>query len=286
MQIITLTSDSGNKDHYVASMKGTIISLFSTATIVDVSHEIRPFDIAEAAHQLRNCFDDFPVGTIHIIGVDAEPQITPGTDEGSFPSILKYKGQYFVSNDNGFFGAFLDQNHPEEFYRVEGLVEVGKHYTFPTKQLLIPIACKILNGENMKSFAEARNKYKKALTPSVLIEKNVIKGYVVHIDAFGNLISNIQRQHFDRHDKDVPYTIYFRNKEYFIEQVSPGYNAVPPGDMVAIFNSNELLEIAINRGANAANGGAQQLCGVRVGDMIRVEFTPRGSHDNFDSLFS
>jgi hypothetical protein len=123
MQIITLTSDSGTKDHYVASMKGAIVSLFSSALIIDVSHEIRPFDIAEAAHQLRNCFDDFPIGTVHIIGVDAEPQITPGSDEGSYPSILKYKGQYIVANDNGFFGAFLDQNHPEEFYRVEKLVE-------------------------------------------------------------------------------------------------------------------------------------------------------------------
>jgi S-adenosylmethionine hydrolase len=286
MQIITLTSDSGYKDHYVASMKGTIISLFSAATIVDISHEIRPFDIAEAAFQLRNCFNDFPIGTLHVIGVDAEPHFTPGADEGSYPSILKYKGQYLVSNDNGFFGAFLDLDHPEEFYRVEGILESNKHYTFPTKQILIPIACKILNGDNIKSFAVPRNKYKKALTPSVLIEKNVLKGYVVHIDAFGNLITNIQKQHFERYEKDVPYTIYFRNKEYFIEQVSLGYNAVPPGDMVAIFNENELLEIAINRGANSSNGGAQQLFGVRVGDMIRVEFTPRGSHDNFDSLFS
>ncbi len=286
MQIITLTSDSGNKDHYVASMKGAIISLFSAATIIDITHEIRPFDIAQAAHQLRNCFDDFPLGTVHVIGVDAEPQVTPGADEGSFPSILKFNGQFIVSNDNGLFGAFLNENHPEEFYRVESILEQGKHYTFPTKQLLIPIACKILNGDNLKSFAVARTKYKKAFTHSVVIEKNVIKGYVIHIDAFGNLITNIQRFQFERYDKEVPYTIYFRNKEYFIEQVSPGYNAVPPGEKVAIFNSNNYLEIAINRGANASNGGAEQLFGVRVGDMIRVEFTPRGSHDNFDTLFS
>jgi S-adenosylmethionine hydrolase len=108
---------------------------------------------------------------------------------------------------------------------------------------------------------------------------------VVHIDAFGNLITNINKHYFDRYEKDVAYTIYFRNKEYFIEQVSQGYNAVPPGDKVAIFNSNNLLEIAINRGANASTGGAEQLFGIRVGDMIRIEFTPRGSHDNFDSLF-
>lgn len=285
MQIITLTSDSGTKDHYVASMKGAIATLYSSALIIDITHEIKPFDIAEAAHQLRNCFDDFPLGTVHIIGVDAEPQITPGSDDGAYPSIMKYKGQYIVANDNGFFGAFLNQNLPEEFYRLEKLVEAGKHYTFPTKQLLIPAACKILNGENLKSFATTRDKFKKALSPSVLIEKNLIKGYVVHIDAFGNLISNIHRQYFDRYEKDVPYTIYFRNKEYFIDQVSAGYNAVPPGDKVAIFNSNNLLEIAINRGANASTGGAEQLFGVRVGDMIRIEFTPRGSHDNFDSLF-
>jgi len=285
MQILTLTTDNGTKDHYVASIKGKILSLYAAATIIDISHDIRPFDISEAAYQVKNCFRDFPMGTVHVIGVDSEPQMAPGTDDGMYPSILKFQGQYFISNDNGFFGAFLHQDEPEEFYQVHSIIDEGKYYSFPTKQLLIPLACRILNGDHIASFAHPKEKFKRAYSPSVMVETNVIKGYVAHIDAFGNLISNIHRSYFERYSKDIPYTIYYRNKEYFIEQVSLGYNAVPPGEKVAIFNSNDFLEIAINLGANGTSGGVEQLCGVRVGDMIRVEFTPRGSHENFDSLF-
>ena len=95
MQIITLTTDMGTKDHYVAALKATILSKIPDVHIIDISHAVRPFDISEAAYHVRSCYEDFPEGTIHIVGVDSEPVINFGGADGSFPSVLEDSGQYF-----------------------------------------------------------------------------------------------------------------------------------------------------------------------------------------------
>jgi len=285
MQIITLTTDMGVRDHYVAAIKGAIFRLSPGATIVDVSHTVRPFDIAEAAYYISSCFSDFPEGSIHIIGVDSEPMINFSGSEGSFPSILIFKGHYFISNDNGFFGAFLQDQQADAFYRIDDVLSRPDLFKFPTKNMLVPAACKILNGEKIESFASEYKSFKKAFTLGALIETNLIKGNVVHIDNYGNLITNVHESLFDRFGKETPFTIYYRNKDYHIDEISSTYNSVPSGEKVAIFNNNGLLEIAINRGANMSNGGAEKLFGVRIGDVIRIEFTPRGSRNTLESLF-
>ena len=114
MQIITLTTDNGYQDHYVAAIKGRLLQSLPGAHVVDVSHGIAPFNVTEAAFQLRCCFEDFPSGTIHIVGVDTEPLFD--SDQERYPGILKFKGHYFISNDNGFFGSFLEEDFPEAFF--------------------------------------------------------------------------------------------------------------------------------------------------------------------------
>ena len=285
MQIITLTTDMGLKDHYVAAVKGTLYKSNPGVTIVDISHEVRPFDVAEAAYYLRSCFEDFPEGTIHIIGVDAEPMVNFGGSEGSFPSILVFKGHYFVGNDNGFFGSFLQENIPEAFYRIDDVLSKISLFKFPTKNIFAPIASRIVAGDELDSFASAYTHYKKALESNAIIETNLIKGKVVHVDNFGNIITDVHKTLIERFAKDIPFTIYYRNKDYYIEEISATYNSVPVGEKVAIFNDRGFLEIAINRGANGSNGGAEKLFGVRIGDVVRVEFTPKGSHTTLDSLF-
>ncbi|MFN5735295.1 MAG: SAM-dependent chlorinase/fluorinase, partial [Flavobacteriales bacterium] len=114
MQIITLTTDVGLKDFYVAAVKGTLLKKVPNVHIIDVSHDIKPFDVAEAAYQLRSCFDAFPDGTIHLIGVDSEPVLTTSLDSEfinkSLPMLLLFKNQYVVVNDNGFIGSFLRED--------------------------------------------------------------------------------------------------------------------------------------------------------------------------------
>ena len=285
MQIITLTTDMGVRDHYVASLKGAIYSQLPNAHIVDVSHTVRPFDVAEAAYYISSCYQDFPAGTVHVIGVDSEPMVNFSGSEGCFPSILVFKEQYFISNDNGFFGSFLEENNHDGFYRVDDVLSDMSLFKFPTKNMLIPAACKILAGVKIEDFASPFKSFKRAFSPSAVIETNLIKGNIVHIDNYGNLITNVHQTLIERFGKDTPFTIYYRHKDYHIDEISPTYNSVPSGEKVALFNSNGLLEIAINRGANASNGGAEKLFGLRIGDVVRIEFTPRGSRNTLESLF-
>jgi len=285
MQIITLTSDMGLKDHYVASMKGTVLGLVPEAHIIDVSHNIRPFNVAEAAYQISCCYADFPAGTVHVIGVDSEPMINFGGTDGAFPCIMVFAGQYFISSDNGFFGTFLKDEQPDAFYRIDDVMSNPKLFKFPTKSILIPAACRLLNGEKVTDFCSPQENYKRAFLQTAVVEQNLIKGNVCHIDTFGNLITNVNKELFERFGKNEPFTIYWRNKDYYIDEISSAYNSVPNGEKVAIFNHNELLEIAINRGANSTSGGAERLFGMRVGDVIRIEFTPRGSRTTIESLF-
>jgi len=285
MQIITLTTDMGERDHYVASLKGYILRLCPEARIVDISHNVKPFDAAEAAFFLNSCIEDFPEGTVHVIGVDTEPMINFSGSEGSFPSIMKFRGQYIISNDNGFFGSFIKEETHDGFYRMDDVLSNPSLFKFPTKNMLIPAACRILKGDNVEDFCSPFGSFKKAFALTAVIEPNLIKGNVIHIDNYGILITNVHHSLFERFGQETPFTIYYRNKDYHIDEISPTYNTVPPGEKVAIFNQNGLLEIAINRGANSSTGGAEKLFGIRLGDVIRIEFTPRGSRTTLESLF-
>ncbi len=283
MQIITLTTDNGYHDYYVAAIKGKLFQAFPAAHVIDVSHGITPFNIREAAFQLRSCFEEFPAGTIHLIGVDSEPQFEAQKER--FPGILKFKEQYFICNDNGFFGSFLEEDFPDEFYLYTAIKTQPEAWRFTTKNCFIDLAQRIANKEALSSFCEVSRTYKRAFDQKPAIDQLLIRGIVIHIDSFGNLITNITKSDFERFGNDIPFIIKYQKKEYFIDEISPTYNAVSQGERVAIFNSSGRLEIAINRGANAGFGGASKLFGMRIGDPVHVEFTPQGSKENIQSLF-
>ena len=285
MKIITLTTDMGLNDHYVASIKGVLLSSLPDVQIVDITHTVKPFDANEAAYHLASCYENFPEGTIHVVGVDTEPIINFGTTGGAFPSILKHKGQYFISNDNGFFGAFLNHEPPEEFVRIDDVMSDPNLFKFPTKNVLAKAAIRLLKGESLTDIGSPEEHFNTAFALAAISETNLIKGHVIHIDSYGNAITNVSRELFERIGNDTDFTIYLKRKDYFIDIISKSYNEVPQGEKVAIFNENDLLEIAINRAATNGTGGADKLFGLHVGDMVRIEFTPRGSHKNFDTLF-
>jgi S-adenosylmethionine hydrolase len=285
MQIITLTTDMGLKDHYVASLKGTIFSALPAVQIVDITHYVKPFNVGEAAYHLNSCYKNFPDGTIHVIGVDSEPVINFGTDGGSFPAILKYNNQYFISNDNGFFGVFLVEKAGFEFFRIDNVLSNQNLYIFPTKNILVKTALELAKGTKIEDLASEHENYKRALHSVAISETNLIKGHIIHIDDYGNLITNVSRELFERSGKDVPFVIYFKSKEYFVDIISNSFNEVPEGEKLAMFNENGLLMIAINRAANRATGGAEKLFGLHINDIVRIEFTPQGSRETLDSLF-
>lgn len=282
MHIITLTTDMGLSDHYVAALKGSIYQLDASAVIVDVSHAIRAFDIAQASFCLSNVYTDFPKGTVHVIGVDSEPVIN--SRDGSYPAVMLYDGHYFVANDNGLFALILKENRPDGFWLIDDVLSNPAGFKFPTKNIFVPAAVKLAQGIAPETFASPHDDWKRAFTQNPVLEENLIKGSIVHIDHYGNAVTNISRELFARFE-DAPFTILFRKRDYYIDTISGSYNEVQPGERVAIFNNNDLLEIAINKGARGVNGGADSLFGLHTGDVVRVEFTPRGSAKTIDSLF-
>jgi hypothetical protein len=276
----------GVKDHYVATLKGAIYSLYPEAQVVDVSHNVKPFNISQASYFLKNILKDFPDNTVHVIGVDAEPLVNfSQMEESSLPMILYFKKQYFIGTDNGIFSLILENNKPDALWSLDDVLSQPELMNFPTKKILIPAACKLAKGIKPDEFASKAEKVKRAIPLSPVIDGNILKGAVIHIDHYGNIITNIKKENFYKAGRKVPFIIYFRQKEYFIDKISLGYNEVPDGEKVAIFNDSDLLEIAINKGTPENGGGANALFGLRLGDIIRIEFTPRGSRETIESLF-
>lgn len=286
MQIITLTTDMGYTDHYVAALKGKLYALAPAAKVIDISHAVKPFNISQAAYYLESSYKNFPEGTIHIIGVDPEPLVNFSQPElSALPTIMQLKGQFFVGNDNGIFSLLLRNQEPQGLWAIDDVLSQPELMKFPTKNILVPAACKLANGEKPDEFASPTKSYKKAFRINPVIDGHTLKGSVIHIDHYGNLITNIRQDDFYRLGRNIPFIIYFRQKEYFIDEISLGYNEVPAGEKVAIFNDEGLLEIAINKGTPENGGGANQLFGLQVGDVVRIEFTPRGSRETISSLF-
>lgn len=285
MQIVTLTTDLGLVDHYVAALKGQLYSALPDVKLVDISHNIQPFNIAQAAFFLNNIINDFPEGTIHFIGVDSLPQINIGNPESNlYPLVIKLKGHYFIGCDNGVFSLLQEYKNAAEIIRIDDFSSKFS-LRFPTRYIYIPAITKIAQGVPISELGEQVDHVKKVFVTQPIIESNLIKGAVIHIDKYGNVIVNITEKLFNEVGNGNPFTIYFKNSQYFIENISKNYYEVPTAEKLALFNESGYLEIAINKGVSGNGGGAGSLLGLQVGDIIRMEFHPKGSKDSIESLF-
>lgn len=256
MPIITLTSDWGLKDHYAGAVKGAILSKMPEATIVDISHDIPSFEIEQAAFVIRNSYKNFPDGTIHMIGINTEE-----SDKYSH-LVVKVNKQYFIGTDNGIFSLIFD-TLPEQIIELQ-IPQDSSFFTFSSRDRFVSAAVHLAAG---KELSELGNK-KETLVEKILLkpvaDRNVIKGHVVYIDSYENIITNIRESLFTKVANNRKFTIFFRS--YEITKLSTSYTDVPIGEILALFDSNNHLEIAMNQG-NAAG-----LLGLDYKDMIRIEF--------------
>jgi len=274
MKIITLTTDMGLKDYYVAAVKGAIISQLEDVKIVDISHQIAPFDIAQASFVVRNCFNEFPKGTIHIIGVN------PFVNEETKHVLIEYKDHYFIGADNGIF-SLLFTRQPEKIFELN-IFEETYNQSFPTKNVFVKAACHIARGGTPEVIGKQIETLQKKQLFRATAESNVIKGTVIYIDSYGNIITNISRKLFYEIKQDRAFKIYLTRAGYTITKIRKNYNEVPDGEKVALFSSSGYLEIAINRGVEGSGGGANKLFGLKITDTITIEFEEKKEEpDNF-----
>jgi S-adenosyl-L-methionine hydrolase (adenosine-forming) len=287
MSIITLTSDMGHRDYYVGALKGSIYKQLPDAKIVDISHEIHPFNKFEAAFSVKNAMVDFPDDTIHLIAIDDTPKININmpSRHDEWPAVMRYKNQYFVALDNGVFSLILGEDEPQSLHRISEALTSPKALQFPAKNILAKIAIRVAKGEPLVHIGEPIDAPKPMNSGLAVIEEHLIRGTVIYIDVYGNLITNVSEDLFKSVGKGEPFTMFFKNRSYFIDKISGSYNEVQQGDRVAVFNSSGLLEIAINQGVPGNGGGASELFGMRLNDVVRIEFTPAGSKTNLEELF-
>lgn len=273
MSIITLTTDFGLKDFSVASVKGAILKELAQVTIVDVSHQISPFNIGEAAYIIKNVYQDFPEESIHIIGVDALP------NENKKLLVAKIANHYFICADNGILSLILSESQPEEI--VEITINKYKPYSnSPTRDIFVPVACHLCRGGSLNVIGAPTNSYRELnlLRAQVKEDKSII-GTVIYIDNFGNAITNISYRLFNECRRGRDFQIIVRNLTF--EKLANRYSDVVKdftkeveyhGDGIALFNSNDFLEIAIYKPNLQSYGGASSLMGLSIGTHVTVKF--------------
>jgi len=242
--ILTLTTDFGTQDGYVAAMKGVMLGINPDLKLVDVSHHVAPHDIMEGAFILKNVAEAFPNGTVHLAVVD------PGVGSERKAIAMKYRNQLFVGPDNGLFSLLLAGQAAEHvveldqprFWRQEAVSS-----TFHGRDIFAPIAAQLASGLSLSSAGTTIEEIKSLLWALPISDDQGIQGWVVHIDRFGNCITNIDRDQFEAHRKGRAFKCYAGTS--IITSNSETYSDVEPGEATVLFNSQNLLEIAIHQGS-------------------------------------
>ncbi len=184
--IITLTTDFGTRDTFVAELKAVILSINPSVTIVDITHEIEPYNILEAAIKIGSATRYFPSGTIHIGVVD------PGVGSSRRPLIIKTDRAFYVGPDNGIFSLAVKGQEVQGIYEIIHDKSIGP--TFHGRDLFAPVAARLSLGEEAGILGRKVEDFLKIHLPEPVIEKNRIKGEVIIIDRFGNAITNIRSE--------------------------------------------------------------------------------------------
>lgn len=274
MSIITLTTDYGLKDHFVGALKGKLFSEYSEATIVDISHDIDPFNISEASYIIGASYESFPKGTVHLIGVDIE------RNKENKHIAMEWNDQYFICADNGILSILTQKVLPQKMVTINIHDRLLPDAT--DLEVFVTVACHLAKGgllnvvgKEIKSIKEVTQ-----LQPTIAADFSSIKGYIIYIDQLGNAVSNISKKNFMEIAQGRPYEIRFKNK--MIKTIFAKYSDIGISDQyplknyeglqLAIFNEAGFLEIAIYRSNPKQFGSANSLLGLNYRDIISIEF--------------
>jgi len=256
--IITLTSDLGMRDHYAASLKGTLLSLAPEVRLVDISHEISQFNILEAAFILKSCFAKFPSGSIHLIAIDPEGSARTDT------IVMAFRNHLFIAPDNGVL-SLIRQSESAVCIKVDDSImpPLSAGRAFLALRRLAPTAALLATGAGLEELGNEHS-IREFFWGDPSYTENSLRGIIQHVDRFGNAITNITKEEFMRIKGDRSFQLFIRSLR--LPRIVTSYGDVSKGEALAIFSENGHLEIAIREGS------ASQLLGVKVHDMLTIEF--------------
>jgi len=257
-QIITFTTDWNNSDYYIGAVKASIIAKIPDVVFVDISHDIESFSVAQAAFILKSVYKKFPADTIHIIGVDSEPDIN-----GKI-LVAKYESQYFICNDNGCTGLIFEHKPETAVIIQTGFAFEGCSFT--ELNVFSDIAIYISKNGNLSDLGNLVDDVSRFAGLTAQIEPDMINGEVIYIDSYSNAITNITKEIFDEYVSGKKFEILLNTNQLKTDRIHPSYKSVDKGELVCIFNSLGLLEVAIREGK------ASQLLSLNRKSSIRIRF--------------
>ena len=253
--IITLTTDHGSSDHLVGSMKGVILNVNPASRIVDINHNVVPYDVLDGALSIANSYRYFPPRTVHVVVVD------PGVGTERRPLLVSGEKQFFIAPDNGVLSPVFER----ESCTVRHIT--AEHYflnpvspTFHGRDIFAPVAGWLSKAWQTEAFGEIITDHVRFAMPKAKPAGDAVKGVVLRVDAFGNLMTNLTAE-------DVPAAVVasgaiklaVNGKE--VRKFGQTFASGSPGEPIALFGSAGYLEIAVNRGNAArvlgANRGAE-----------------------------
>lgn len=261
LPIITLTTDFGYRDYYVASMKGRILTICHDARVVDVTHDVERQHILHAAVILGAISQDFPKGTVHLAVVD------PGVGSSSRkPIILSADGNYYVGPDNGIFTSVLNQSREWRAWEITNtsLLSSIISTTFHGRDIFAPAAAYVAQGESVENFCEPLSEVNRILIPKPMHFPRHIVSHYLSSDHFGNVLFDLTLDEFIKWNMaNAPVRI--RIHDNVIEGISATYSDVPSGWPLAYFGSSGYLEIAVRESS------AKDYFQLSLGDSMVVE---------------
>lgn len=258
-RIITLTTDFGLKDPYQGAMKGAVLSINPRAAIVDITHSITPGNVLEGAFVLLGACSFYPKGTIHVGVVD------PGVGGARRPILVETQDYFFIGPDNGLFSLVLKK---EKVVRTV-LLNNSRYFrsevsnTFHGRDIFGPVAAHLSLGVEVLAFGDEVEESPLTIEiPETQKDNSSIKGEIIYIDTFGNLITNIKVDDLDYYEAGAV-EVAFKGKR--IKGLKPTYSSVGSGEPLALISSSRYLEIAVN------SGDAAGFFKARLGDPVRLK---------------
>lgn len=257
MAIITLTSDWGLADYYVPAVKGALYSALPDVNIVDITHNIESYDIRSAAFVVKNCYRNFPEGTIHILAVETEESVK------NPHAVVKLNGHYFVGADNDIFSLIVEQDDYEAV--MIDVVQDTDFFTFSARDRFVKVAVMLAKGEDMSKIGSPYS-IKEKLVFQPAFNQNSISGLVIYVDSYENLVTNITKSLFEKVRAGRNFSIKLCCGLYSITKIRKSYMEVSEPDLLALFGTHGFLEIAIN------HGKASSLLGIERDSAVDIHF--------------
>lgn len=254
MPIVTLTSDFGLGDYYIALIKGALLCQNQNLNIVDITHNVKNYDIVQGAFVLKNTFSSFPKETIHILSVN-----NFYSKRNCFLAV-RYADHYFIGPDNGVLSLIFNEK-PQDIYELE----YDSKSDFLLKDVFSKAAGHIANGLPFNEIGIKVDEMEERITFQPVINKSQIRGTVIHIDHYENAIVNITKKLFEEVRGKRKFSISFKRIDP-IRKISKNYSDVAVGERLCFFNSAGYLEIAINMGK------AGSMFGLNIDDSVQIDF--------------